>query len=96
MKMDMKTINFTPFKQVPIWGWLSIIACCGVFFLVWHQYASDVDDTDWNNVETPPEVVTPSMIEMIVSAQHAKSHPFRSREYPANLMSSSASIIGEF
>lgn len=89
-------------KAIPIWGWLSMIATAGVVFLVYHQYATNDDDTNWNPDTQPPQMLSPAAISLVGNIKHQQDHhvgdsrALRVKIYPANLVESATSFIGDF
>ncbi len=95
-------MNADALKAIPIWGWLSMLATAGVVFLVYHQYATNEADTEWNPDMQPPQMLSPAAISMIGNIKHYSQHkrgdsmPLRVKMWPDNLVRDPNSIIGEF
>lgn len=95
-------MNAQALKAIPIWGWLSMVATAGVIFLVYHQYATNDADTEWNPDTQPPEMLSPAAISLIGNIRHQAQHktgdsnPIRVKMWPDSLIRDPNSIIGEF
>ena len=95
-------MNVNTLKQIPVWGWLSMIATAGVVFLIYHQYATNDADTEWNPDNQPPQMLSPAAISLIGNIKHQQDHklgdsvPLRVKLYPGNLHEDPNSLIGEF
>lgn len=86
-------------RQIPPWAWVVLAAVAGVVALTYHSYAQDDQDTDWT---TPKEQQAPAVASFpIAPGQTGTGSPmsvnaaFRSRAFPASLISADFSIIGE-
>lgn len=75
-----------------------LFACTGL--VCYNAYKRDPEDTKWNDADIPPPqaamvLQVPGQVSP-TTAPMETSGPMRKRQYPASLISASASIIGTF